>query len=67
MHLYNQLEWYGNKELQKEISNLVCDTFKKMKREHPTMNPLHFSYISYYHSNLSFPLKFHLKKLKLQF
>lgn len=29
MHLYNQLEWYGNKELQKEISNLVCDTFKK--------------------------------------
>lgn len=27
IHLYNQLEWYGNKELQKEISDLVCDTF----------------------------------------
>ena len=27
MYLYNQLEWYGNKELQKEISDLVCKTF----------------------------------------
>lgn len=27
MYLYNQLEWYGNKELQKEISDLVCETF----------------------------------------
>lgn len=27
MYLYNQLEWYGNKELQKEISDLVCATF----------------------------------------
>lgn len=26
-HLYNQLEWYDNKELQKEISDLVCETF----------------------------------------
>ncbi|MCU7206558.1 MAG: hypothetical protein ACLRLE_03870 [Turicibacter sp.] len=26
-YLYDQLEWYGNKELQKEISDLVCDTF----------------------------------------
>ncbi|MDO5794807.1 MAG: hypothetical protein Q4Q00_11560 [Turicibacter sp.] len=27
MHLYSQLESYDNKELQKEISDLVCDTF----------------------------------------
>ena len=27
MYLYNQLEWYGNKELQKEINDLVCKTF----------------------------------------
>lgn len=27
MYLYSQLEWYGNKELQKEISDLVCETF----------------------------------------
>lgn len=27
MHLYNQLEWYSNKELRKEISSLVCKTF----------------------------------------
>lgn len=26
-YLYNQLEWYGNKELQNEISNIVCKTF----------------------------------------
>ena len=26
-YLYNQLEWYGNEELQKEISDLVCNTF----------------------------------------
>lgn len=26
-YLYDQLEWYGHKELQKEISNLVCETF----------------------------------------
>ncbi|MTN45671.1 hypothetical protein GMB51_10960 [Turicibacter sanguinis] len=25
--LYDQLEWYGNKALQKEISDLVCETF----------------------------------------
>ena len=27
MYLYNQLEWYGNNEFQKEISDLVCETF----------------------------------------
>ena len=27
IHLYNQLEWYGNKELQKEINDLICKTF----------------------------------------
>lgn len=27
MHLYTHLERYGNKELQKEISNLICETF----------------------------------------
>ncbi|WP_268865564.1 hypothetical protein [Turicibacter sanguinis] len=27
MYLYVQLECYGNKELQKEISNLACKTF----------------------------------------
>ena len=27
IHLYSQLEWYGNKVLGKEISNLVCTTF----------------------------------------
>lgn len=26
-YLYDQLEWYGDKELQKEISNLICETF----------------------------------------
>ena len=26
VYLYNQLEWYGNKALQQEISNLVCNT-----------------------------------------
>lgn len=26
IYLYNQLEWYGNKELQKEIIDLVCET-----------------------------------------
>ena len=26
-YLYNQLEWYGNEELQKEISDRVCNTF----------------------------------------
>ena len=27
MYLYNQLEWYGKNEFQKEISDLVCETF----------------------------------------
>ena len=27
MYLYNQLEWYGNNEFQKEISDLVFETF----------------------------------------
>lgn len=27
IYLYNQLEWYDNKELKEGISNLVCDTF----------------------------------------
>ena len=27
MYLYNQLEWYGNNDFQKEISDLVCETF----------------------------------------
>lgn len=27
MYLYDQLEWYDNKKLQKEISDLVCKTF----------------------------------------
>ena len=27
LHLYNHLEGYGNKELQEEISNFVCNTF----------------------------------------
>ena len=26
MYLYDQLAWYGNKILQKEISDLVCKT-----------------------------------------
>lgn len=26
-YLYNRLEWYGHKELQKEIRDLVCETF----------------------------------------
>ncbi|MFQ6895315.1 MAG: hypothetical protein ACLRSH_00680 [Turicibacter sp.] len=25
--LYDQSEWYGHEELQKEISDLVCATF----------------------------------------
>lgn len=25
--LYDQLEWYGHKKLQKEIRDLVCETF----------------------------------------
>ncbi len=27
MYLYSQLESYGNKKLQKEISDLVCEIF----------------------------------------
>lgn len=26
-YLCKQLEWYGNKGLQKEISDLICETF----------------------------------------
>lgn len=26
MHLYSQLEWYGNRSLQQEISDLICAT-----------------------------------------
>ena len=27
LHLYSQLKWYDNKELQEELSDLVCVTF----------------------------------------